>query len=180
VLEEKEEASCSRDHTAKKELHKYRHPSLISSPWLFDGAHHNSSRVVDIVVSTQWTPQTGCPILMESVDPIFIGSTRWSNLHPQIWIEIWMGRRIVLISLPQLAIIGLLKIPSVKKSSNAIQGAIQENNTLQNKMNERTYHKVLSMVVHELLHPLLAVLTPYMRLYKQLHWTRLTSKRRSL
>jgi hypothetical protein len=91
-----------------------------------------------------------------------------------------MGRWIVLISLPQSAIIGLLKIPSVKKSSNAIQGAIQENNTLQNKMNERTYHEVLSMVVYELLHPLLAVLTPYMRLYKQLHWTRLKSKRRSL
>jgi hypothetical protein len=33
-------------------------------------------------------------------------------------------------------------------------------------MNERTYHEVLSTVVHELLHPLLAVLTPHMRLYK--------------
>jgi hypothetical protein len=77
-----------------------------------------------------------------------------------------MGRRIVPISLPQPSIIGLLKIPSVKKSSNAIQDAIQENNNLQNKMNERTYHKVLSTVVHELLHPLLAVLTPHMRLYK--------------
>jgi len=51
--EEEEEAGCSRDHTAKKELHKYRHPSLISSPRLFDRAHHNSSRVVDIIVSTQ-------------------------------------------------------------------------------------------------------------------------------
>jgi len=80
-----------------------------------------------------------------------------------------MGRRIVPISLPQPAIIGLLKIPSVKKSSNAIQDAIQENNNLQNKMNERTYHEVLSTVVHELLHPLLTVLTPHMRLYKQLH-----------
>ena len=48
-------------------------------------------------------------------------------------------------------------------------------------MNERTYHEVLStVVIHELLHPLLAVLTPHMRLYKQLHWTRFTSKRRSL
>jgi hypothetical protein len=44
----------------------------------------------------------------EPIDPIFIGSTRRSHLHPQIWIEIWMGRRIVLISLPQPAIIGLL------------------------------------------------------------------------
>jgi hypothetical protein len=43
-----------------------------------------------------------------------------------------MGRGIVPISLPQPAIIGLLKIPLVKKSSNAIQ----ENNNLQNKMNE--------------------------------------------
>ena len=47
-------------------------------------------------------------------------------------------------------------------------------------MNERTYHEVLSMVVHELLHPFLAVLTPHMRFYKQLHLTQLTSKRRSL
>ena len=58
--------------------------------------------------------------------------------------------------------------------------SIQENNNLQNKMNEQTYHEVLSTVVHELLHPLLAVLTPHMRFYKQLHWTRLTSKRHSL
>jgi hypothetical protein len=47
-------------------------------------------------------------------------------------------------------------------------------------MIERTYHEVLRTVVHELLHLLLAVLTPHMCLYKQLHWTRLTSKRRSL
>jgi len=50
----------------------------------------------------------------EPVDSIFIESTRQSLLHPQIWIEIWMGRWIVPISLPQPAIIGLLKIPSVK------------------------------------------------------------------
>jgi len=87
-----------------------------------------------------------------------------------------MDRRMVSISLPQPTIIGLLKI--FKKI--IIQDAIQENNNLQNKMNERTYHEVLSMVVHKLLHPLLAVLTPHMRLYKQLHGTRLTSKRRSL
>jgi hypothetical protein len=42
-------------------------------------------------------------------------------------------------------------------------------------MIERTYHKVLSTVVHELLHSLLAVLTPYMHLYKQLHWARIIS-----
>jgi hypothetical protein len=35
-------------------------------------------------------------------------------------------------------------------------------------MVEQTYHKVLSTVVNELLHPLLAVLTPYVRFHKQL------------
>jgi hypothetical protein len=47
-------------------------------------------------------------------------------------------------------------------------------------MVERTYHKVLSAIVNELLHPLLTVLTPHVRLYKQLHWARLMSKKRSL
>jgi hypothetical protein len=45
----------------------------------------------------------------EPIHLIFIGSTRRSYLHPQIRIEIWMSRRIVPISLPQPAIIGLLK-----------------------------------------------------------------------
>jgi hypothetical protein len=58
---------------------------------------------------------TGCPQVLgrsvrEPVNPIFIGSTRQSNLYPQIRIEFWMGQRIVPISLPQPAIIGLLKI----------------------------------------------------------------------
>jgi len=47
-------------------------------------------------------------------------------------------------------------------------------------MIERTYNEVLSTVVHKLLHPLLAVVTPHMHLYKQFYWARLTSKRRSL
>ena len=47
-------------------------------------------------------------------------------------------------------------------------------------MVKRTYHKVLSAIFHELLHPLLEVFTPHMCLYKQLHWARLTSKRCSL
>ena len=47
-------------------------------------------------------------------------------------------------------------------------------------MVEQTYHKVLSTVVNELLHPLLVVLTPCVRLNKQLHRAWLTSKRRSL
>jgi hypothetical protein len=47
-------------------------------------------------------------------------------------------------------------------------------------MVEQTYYKMLSTVINELLHPLLAVLTPYVRLHKQLHRARLTSKRRIL
>jgi hypothetical protein len=101
----------------------------------------------------------------EPVDLIFSGSTKRSHLHPQIQIEIRMGQRIVPISLPQPAIIGLLEINKKKKPSYSIQ----ENNNLQNKMIERTYHEVLSTVVHKLLHPLLAVLTLHMHLYKQLH-----------
>ena len=53
-------------------------------------------------------PQVFGRIVGESVDPIFIGSTKWSNLHPQIQIKIRIGRRIVPISFPQPAIIGLL------------------------------------------------------------------------
>jgi len=52
-------------------------------------------------------------------------------------------------------------------------------NNLQNKMVERTYHEVLSAVVNELLHPILAVFTLHVCLYKQLYWAQLTSKRRS-
>jgi hypothetical protein len=47
-------------------------------------------------------------------------------------------------------------------------------------MVEQTYHKVLSTVVNELLRSLLAVLTPHVRLHKQLYRAWLTSKRRSL
>jgi hypothetical protein len=47
-------------------------------------------------------------------------------------------------------------------------------------MVERTYHKVLSAVVDELLHPLLVVFTPHMHLHKKLHWARLMSNSRSL
>jgi hypothetical protein len=86
--------------------------------------------------------------------------TRFFSDPPNDPTSIWMGRRIVPISLPQPAIIGLLIF--FFKSSYSIQ----ENSNLQNKMIERTYHEVLSTVVHELLHPLLAVLTLHMRLYK--------------
>jgi hypothetical protein len=47
-------------------------------------------------------------------------------------------------------------------------------------MVEQTYHKVLSTIVNELLRHFLAVLTPHVRLNKQLHWALLMSKRRSL
>jgi hypothetical protein len=60
--------------------------------------------------NTTGLPQVlGCSV-GEPVNPIFIGSTRRSNLHPQIRIEFRKGQRIVPISLPQPAIIGLLKI----------------------------------------------------------------------
>jgi len=101
---------------------------------------------------------------------IFIGSTRRSDLHPQIQI----GWRIALISLPQPDIIDLLRM----KKNHHIQ--FNKNNNLRNKMVERIYHKVLSAVVNKLLHPLLAVFTPHVRLYKQLHWAWLKSKRHSL
>jgi len=76
---------------------------------------------------------------------------------------------------PSTAIIGLLKI---KKSNHHIQ--FNKNNNLQNKMVEQTYHEVLSTVVNELLRPLLVVLTPHVRLHKQLYLAWLTSKRHSL
>ena len=47
-------------------------------------------------------------------------------------------------------------------------------------MIEKADHKVLSAVINELLYPLLVVFTPHVHLNKQLHWARLTSKRRSL
>jgi len=65
-----------------------------------------------------------------------------------------------------------------EKRNHHIQ--FNKNNKLWNKMVERTYHKVLSMIVNELLHPFLAVFTPHVRLYKQLHWARLMSKRCSM
>jgi len=57
---------------------------------------------------TTGRPQVFSRRVGELVDPIFVRSTRWSHLHPQIRIEIQMGRRIIPISLPQPAIIGLL------------------------------------------------------------------------
>ena len=56
---------------------------------------------------------------------------------------------------------GYYRSPENKKSNHHIQ--FNKNNKLQNKMVEQTYHEVLSTVVNELLHPLLAVLTPHVR-----------------
>ena len=69
---------------------------------------------------------TGCPQVLghsvgEPVHLIFIGSTGRSNLHPQIRIETQMGRRIVPMSLPQPAIIGLLKMKKVIIIFNSIK-----------------------------------------------------------
>jgi hypothetical protein len=51
-----------------------------------------------------------------------------------------MGWRIVLISLPQPTIIGLLKIKIKRRRNHHIQ--FKKNNNLRNKMVERTYHDV--------------------------------------
>jgi hypothetical protein len=75
-----------------------------------------------------------------------------------------VGRRIVPVSLPQSAVICLLEIKKLKSSN-----LIQVNNNLQKKMVKRTYHKVLSAVVNELLHLFLAVFTLHVRLHKKLH-----------
>jgi len=195
-----EEADRSRDHMAKTRAHTY-HPSVISYPWPFYRVHHNPHRVVHIlqwdgsyVVTRSGTHETGWSISIASsngwdtmghlqvgrgvgefVHLISIGSTRWSCLHPQIQIEIQVGRRIVPVSLPQSAVICLLEIKKLKSSN-----LIQVNNNLQKKMVERTYHKVLSVVVNEQLHLSLAVFTLHVRLHKKLHWAWLTSKSCSL
>jgi len=61
----------------------------------------------------------------ESIHLISIGSTKRSCLHPQIQIEIQVGRRIVPVSLPQPVVICLLEIKT------KIINSIQENNNLQ-------------------------------------------------
>jgi hypothetical protein len=110
----------------------------------------------------------------ESVHLIFIGFTRRScsiqkSRSKSGWVEGFS---------PYLSLNRLLYVSwNLKKKSSY---SIQENNYLQNKMVERTYHEVLSVVVDKLLHPPLAVCTPHVRLHKQLHWARLTSKRHSL
>ena len=64
-------------------------------------------------------PQVLSHSVGESVHPISIWSTRWSCLHPWIRIEVRVGRWIVPVSLPQLAVICLLeiKIKTIKFNS---------------------------------------------------------------
>jgi hypothetical protein len=52
--------------------------------------------------------------------------------------------------------------PENKKKNHHIQ--FNKHNNLQNKMVEQTYHEMLSIVINELLRPLLAVLTPHVSL----------------
>jgi len=70
--------------------------------------------------NTTGRPQVVGRSVGEPVNPIFIGSTWRSNLHPQIWIEFRMGQNIVPISLPQPIIIGLLKLKKVIIIFNSI------------------------------------------------------------
>ena len=69
---------------------------------------------------------------------------------------------------------------SPKNKKNNHHSQFNKYNNLQNKMVQQTYHKILSTVVNELLRSLLAVLTPLLRLHKQLHRARLTSKRQPI
>jgi len=72
VLEEEEEPSLSREHTAKKGAHSY-HPFVISCPWPFGGVVHNLPRVAHIfrwdglyeaANSWDWTLDTDCELPM--------------------------------------------------------------------------------------------------------------------
>jgi len=138
-------------------------------------------RGVHIVVSRLKTPLTGCSILMESSQrlrhygPIIIYQPScWRARRPDFY-RVHQTIRPPSINLdrnlvgskdrPHISLsTGYYRSPDffLKKSSYSIQ----ENNNLQNNLIDRTYHKMLSTVVHVLLHPLLAVLTPHVRLYK--------------
>jgi hypothetical protein len=137
MLEEEEEvASRSWNHMAKKGVHTY-HLSVISCPGPFCGVviirwelliflcgmscmllqGHKLLRLgarYQLGASNSWDtmahPQVLNHSVRESVHLISIGSTRLSCLHPQIRIEIYVGRRIVPISLPKPTIICLLEM----------------------------------------------------------------------
>ena len=59
--------------------------------------------------STIGHPQVLSRNVREFVHLISIGFTEWSYLHPQIQVEIWMGQRIIIVSLLQLDVICILK-----------------------------------------------------------------------
>ena len=133
---EEEEAGRSRDHTPKRRHTRTTHPwsyyhdHLVNlfiicqkSLIFFDEMSHVLLQGHELLrlgaqywlgVLNSWDT-TGCPQVLdrsvgESIHLIFIGSTRQSCLHLQIQIDIRVGQRIILVSLPQLSIICLLKI----------------------------------------------------------------------
>ena len=73
----------------------------------------------------------------------------------------WVERSSPYLSLNQLLYVSW-------KLKNLSSNSIQENSNLRKKMVERTYHEVLSAIVDELLHPLLAVFSSHVRLHKKL------------
>ena len=127
------------------------------------------------LVETLWiTRKFSAVVLKSSYTQFFSGlPDDLASIHKSGLKSEWVEGSSLYLSLNQLLYVSWkLK----KKTSNSIQ----ENNNLRKKIVEQTYHKVLSVVVDELLHLFLAVFTPYVRLNKKLHWARLTSKRRSL
>jgi hypothetical protein len=134
--EEKEEAGCSRNDTAKKRRTRTTH--------LWSHVHDNLEEIFIIRwESLNFFSEKSCMLLQgrkllrlgaryglqapngwdttghtqvldcsieEFMHPIPIGSIRRSYLYPHIWIKIRVGRRIVLVSLSQPAVICLLKI----------------------------------------------------------------------
>ena len=127
------------------------------------------------LVETLWiTRKFSAVVLKSSYTQFFSGlPDDLASIHKSGLKSEWVEGSSLYLSLNQLLYVSWkLK----KKTSNSIQ----ENNNLRKKIVEQTYHKVLSVVVDELLHPFLAVFTPYVRLNKKLHWAWLTSKRRSL
>jgi hypothetical protein len=137
VLEE--EVGRSWDYRAKKGAHTY-HSFVISYPWSLGGVLHNPQRLFHIFQwdavcsckttnSWDWMLNIDCElpivktlraiynflaVVLESSYIRFLSGPpddpAWSCLHSQIWIKIQMGRRIVLVSLPQPTVICPLKI----------------------------------------------------------------------
>jgi len=150
MVELEEEEEKTGCYTTKKKEAHMYHHSVMPCLWPFREAVHNLLRVV-------YTPSIGGCIFRWAEPCVADGSKD----RPHISLST-----------------GYYRSPENEKSNHHIQ--FNKNNNLRNKMVEQTNHKVLSTVVNKLLCPLLAVLTAHMRLNKQLHWARLTSKRRTL